>query len=347
MQDKRETFIISRTDKIGDVVLTLPMAGILKSHFPNCHIIFLGQKYTKNVISLSQSVDEFWDWEEVSQESVTTEIKERFKEVKTTFLHVFPQKKIAQWAKKVGFQNRVGTSRRLYHFLTCNQKIKLSRKKSDLHESQLNSLLLVKTIENYSAPSLENMKEFYTFPTQSNFTNKSEYIDSNKINIILHPKSFGSAREWPTESFLQLALMLTKTNKYRVLISGTVKEEADILSVFETYFSSEIVNMVNKLSLSQFIDTIQQADALVAASTGPLHIASALGKKTVGIYPPIVPMHKERWGPVGKYAEALDSGKRDCSRCTKGGLCACMGEVSVESVFDRLEGHFNKYPKAP
>ncbi|MBK7669733.1 MAG: hypothetical protein IPJ32_21845 [Sphingobacteriaceae bacterium] len=32
------------------------------------------------------------------------------------------------------------------------------------------------------------------------------------------------------------------------------------------------------MTLKQFISFINNADALVAASTGPLHIASALGK---------------------------------------------------------------------
>jgi heptosyltransferase-3 len=51
--------IISRTDSIGDVVLTLPMAGIIKQFLPQSNIIFLGRNYTKDVIALSEHVDEF------------------------------------------------------------------------------------------------------------------------------------------------------------------------------------------------------------------------------------------------------------------------------------------------
>ena len=45
--------IISRTDRIGDVVLTLPMAGIIKSKYPNCKILFLGKTYTEPIINAS------------------------------------------------------------------------------------------------------------------------------------------------------------------------------------------------------------------------------------------------------------------------------------------------------
>ncbi|RYG01290.1 MAG: glycosyl transferase family 9, partial [Chitinophagaceae bacterium] len=41
-----ENIIISRTDSIGDVVLTLPMAKIIKQQFPDCRIAFLGKEYT-------------------------------------------------------------------------------------------------------------------------------------------------------------------------------------------------------------------------------------------------------------------------------------------------------------
>ncbi|NLF41723.1 MAG: glycosyltransferase family 9 protein, partial [Bacteroidales bacterium] len=42
--------IISRTDAIGDVILTLPLASYLKSLEPGRKIIFLGRNYTKAII---------------------------------------------------------------------------------------------------------------------------------------------------------------------------------------------------------------------------------------------------------------------------------------------------------
>ena len=54
--------LISRTDSIGDVVLTLPVAGILKQTFPGCTIIFLGREYTRAVIEACDHVDQFVAW---------------------------------------------------------------------------------------------------------------------------------------------------------------------------------------------------------------------------------------------------------------------------------------------
>jgi ADP-heptose:LPS heptosyltransferase len=43
-------FVISRTDSIGDVILTLPMAQVLKLNFPDSTISFLGRSYTREII---------------------------------------------------------------------------------------------------------------------------------------------------------------------------------------------------------------------------------------------------------------------------------------------------------
>ena len=52
-----KTFLLSRTDSIGDVVLTLPMCGWLKQHIPGARIIFLGKTYTKAIIECCPDVD--------------------------------------------------------------------------------------------------------------------------------------------------------------------------------------------------------------------------------------------------------------------------------------------------
>ena len=134
-----KNIVISRTDSIGDVILTLPLAGILKVKFPNTKIIFLGNTYTKPIINCCEHVDEIWEWAELEK---LTE-KERFEWLRDkdieVFIHVFPNKEIAKLAKQAKIPNRIGTSHRLFHLNTCNHRPNFTRKKSDLHESQLNN----------------------------------------------------------------------------------------------------------------------------------------------------------------------------------------------------------------
>ena len=55
---KPENLLIVRTDRIGDVVLTLPLAEIIKKHFPDCKITFLIRDYTKSLLRDHPFIDD-------------------------------------------------------------------------------------------------------------------------------------------------------------------------------------------------------------------------------------------------------------------------------------------------
>lgn len=325
--------IISRTDSIGDVVLTLPMAGIIKQFFPQSRLIFLGRNYTKDVIALSEHVDEFVSYDDVSKLNDSEKV-EAFKKLKATLIiHVFPVKEIAHLAKKAGIKNRIGTTNRLWHWLTCNIKISLSRKNSDLHEAQLNTKLLTPfgITKEFSLEELVSAYGFTNVPTLDK--THLDLIDKTKINIILHPKSKGSAREWGLDNFSNLITQLDKT-KYQIFISGTAQEGELVKDLIAKH--PEVINLTGKLSLQQFIAFINHCDVLIAASTGPLHIAGALGKKAIGLFAPMRPIHPGRWKPIGVKANYLVLNK-DCSDCRKTMNCHCIREIKTMEVIKLIE----------
>jgi ADP-heptose:LPS heptosyltransferase len=324
------SLIISRTDSIGDVVLTLPMAGYIKQHFPKSRIIFLGRNYTRDVVALSEHVDEFLSWDELKNMSAA-EQKSRLKA--DIFVHVFPVKEIASAAKKAGVPIRVGTTNRLYHWWTCNKLISLSRKNSPLHEAQLNLKLLSFLGVPTDVP-LEKIPTYYgcTKARQAE-PELLNLIDKNKFNVILHPKSKGSAREWGLDNFSNLIKALP-ADRYKIFISGT-KEEGELIKDLIKNHPS-VTDLTGKLSLSQFVSFINACDGLVAASTGPLHIAAAVGKKAIGLFAPMRPIHPGRWMALGKDAHYLVV-DRSCEDCRVSQNCHCIREISVKQVVDLLE----------
>ncbi|MFM7105313.1 MAG: glycosyltransferase family 9 protein, partial [Flavobacteriales bacterium] len=60
-----------------------------------------------------------------------------------------------------------------------------------------------------------------------------------------------------------------------------------------------------KFSLDELIQFIGQCQGFVACSTGPMHIAAALGIPTVGLFSPHRPIHPGRWAPLGPNAHYL------------------------------------------
>ena len=121
--------IISRTDSIGDVMLTLPICGIIRKAFPLCKIIFLGRSYTRQIIACCEYVDEFINWDELRDLNEEQQADAIRAVGADAILHVFPDKKIAYAAKKAGVPIRVGTSHRFFHLFTCNRRIDFTRKK--------------------------------------------------------------------------------------------------------------------------------------------------------------------------------------------------------------------------
>lgn len=308
------------------------MAGFIKKHFPQCKVVFLGRNYTKDVIALSEYVDEFINYDDLEKLSNQERIAELKKIKADVFVHVFPKKEIAQLAKSAGIPLRVGTTNRIYHWLTCNKLISLSRKNSDLHESQLN-IKLLSFLKIDTSVSLTAISDYYGFTKVPKLNSEhAKLIDPNKFNVILHPKSKGSAREWGVDNFEKLIELLPK-EKFKIFISGT-EQEGKLMP--ELLKNPNIIDLTGKLSLQQYIAFINTADALVAASTGPLHIAAALNIKAIGLFVPKRPMHPGRWMPIGKKATYVVFDK-ECVDCKNGKDCNCIVKINPKQIVDLLE----------
>jgi len=326
-----ENIIISRTDSIGDVVLTLPMAGFLKNKLPDSKIFFIGKSYTQSVIERSSYIDHFINWDEIQTLSADKQI-DYFSDLKAdTIIHVFPNKEIAKISKKAGIKDRIGTSHRLFHLFTCNKRINFSRRKSNLHEAQLNlKLLLPLGID--LTPTLEDIQENYGFNKSIEAGPLSHLLKKGKFNLILHPKSKGSAVEWGMDNFQNLMNILPE-DKFEIFITGT-KEEGDLISACIPD-QKNIHNVTGKMSLLQLINFIASADGLIAASTGPLHIAASSGIHALGLYSTAKPIHPGRWKPIGKYAEAIVFDEAELPGVEKSDRLD-ITNIPVEKVMNKL-----------
>lgn len=327
--------IISRTDSIGDVMLTLPMCVWLKRNIENVELIYLGRGYTQPVIDCFSVIDEFVDWNVIEQ-LPTSQRTEALKELNAdAIIHVFPNKDIAALAKKARIPMRIGTSHRSFHLLTCSHRLNFSRKSSNLHESQLNFELL-KPLGLVEIPVLEQViemtKEFVVPPCKIPSEIQQE-LDKNEKTVILHPKSQGSALEWPIESYLSLADQLVEKG-YTVFFTGTDKEGAQFREKLPE--NEKIIDVTGKLTLTELICFISKVKNLVACSTGPLHIAGFTGIRTIGLFSPRKPIHPGRWQALGPNVSILVNDP-ECPVCKKKKPCLCILEIPVEKVLAEIQ----------
>lgn len=322
--------LISRTDSIGDVILTLPLCAEIKRIFPDATVLFLAAPYTIPVLKCCSAVDEIVDWKELSDAPLAIQ-KERLQDLNIdTIVHVFPKKEIARLAKMAKIPSRIGTSHRGYHIMTCNHRINFTRKSSSFHEAQLN-FHLVRPLGFHELPSFDELNEDLSYfkPTVDL---KDVRLNTKRKKVILHAKSQGSAVEWPIEKYAALADQLVEAG-CDVFFTGTEKEGALIRPNMK--WSEHIIDTTGAFTLDELISFINQVDFLVACSTGPLHIAGILNKNCIGLFTPKRPMHPGRWRPLGLNSQTITS-KEVCG-CKSKESCKCLADISVDSVFHQIK----------
>lgn len=321
--------LISRVDNLGDVILTLPLGGVLKKIYPDAKLTFLIKSYTVAVGKLSKDFDELLLWDQLENKTDAEVIEEFSKYQFDMVIHVYPVKRIAALCFKAQIPMRLATAHRLYNWRYCNKLSFFSRKSSDFHESQLNLKLLeclsgeVEQIDDDLKLIRENMNLDINYAASCTHQ-VEQYIDKSKFNLILHPKSFGSALEWPLEFFRELVESLDLT-KYNVIITGTKKEEVHLEMGFLNPMRGKITSCVGLLSIEQLMSLMLKADGIIAASTGPLHLGSILGLNTLGLFPSKRPMFPVRWLPIGVRTTFLLSQKS-----------GAMNDIKVSSVLKKI-----------
>ena len=337
--DRPPTFLVSRTDAIGDLVLTLPVCGRLKELYPGCRVVVIGRSYTAAVAAACPWVDDFLNLDDLLPLPETDQVATLRAFGAAAIVHVFPNRLLARLAQKAGIPLRIGTRNRWRHWLTCNRLVALSRRHSPLHEAQLN-LQLLQPLGGPAATPLAAVAPLVHLEATEPLVEQWQLLLAarrpGQLNVILHPRSRGSAREWGLAHFGQLARLLHQAG-HRVFITGTAAEGEELAGWLRENTPFLAADLTGQLSLPQFLAFIAAADGLVAGSTGPLHLAAALGRHALGLYPPIRPMQPGRWAPLGPHAEFVVFDHPDCQDCrARPAACTCIRALEPLAVAARV-----------
>ena len=331
----RARILICRTDNIGDVVLTLPLAGYLKQRWPGATVDFLCRPYAAPVVEqcrhvdhvLTFSADKNRDQSGDNDAAAAAVFADHAYDI---VIFAFPDRRLAKAARRAGVAERVGTSHRLFHWLTCNRLAHFNRSRSRLHEAQLNFELL-RPLGIAYAPPLDAIASLYGL--QAPVVAAATALRAcAPFNVILHPKSNGNGREWPLAHYEALARQLQELPGVAVWITGSAAEGALIQREAPGLLAlPHVRDLCGTVDLAGLTALIGVADGLVASGTGPLHVAAALGRPALGLFPPIQPIDIARWGALGSAAQSLAAPTR-CASCSGQASCACMAAISVDAV---------------
>jgi len=337
-----KNLLIVRTDRIGDVVLSLPLAEIIKRHFPNCKVTYLLREYTKCLAQNHPFIDSILLLKE-SEGKVL--IKDNYRELKKydfdSCLIVYPTFQTSLIAFLSRIKSRIGTGYRWYSFL-LNKKIYEHRKYAERHELEYNVNLL-KAFGIDERVSMADV-EFHLNVSEESKKKIENLLIENKVElhkpvIIIHPGSGGSAIDLPISSLRELVESISKNLDATLIITGLASEK-ELCS--QLVLNDSIKNFAGLLILSDLIALIDKSAIFISNSTGPIHIAAALGKPTIGFYPKILSCSAKRWGPYSNKGKIFVP-EIDCSDCTRE-QCErlnCMSSIKMNKVFSEVQNLLN------
>jgi len=288
-------FLIIRTDRMGDVVLSTPVLTEIKNNFNSPYIAMLLNPYTKEIVSGHPDVDKIITDDVNGIHKGFTGFIKLVKELKKyrfdAALVLHPTPRLALICFLAGIPVRVGTGYR-YYSLLFNKKIYQHRRTSGKHELDLN-------LDIASAIGVRPGKVFFKFfiPEQADHKINKLLRDKNIPGqfIVLHPGSGGSALDWPVENFARLAAQIQNKLNIPVVATGSASESGLIDLIKKQ--AKNVIRLEGQLNIKELAALLKKSSLVVANSTGPLHLAVAVGTEVIGLYCTKTACGPERWGP--------------------------------------------------
>jgi ADP-heptose:LPS heptosyltransferase len=140
--------------------------------------------------------------------------------------------------------------------------------------------------------------------------------DSGKL-IVINPNAGELAyeRRWPAGHVTQLVAMLAQLPRTQVALIGT-RDEAAFVTQMHTAVGrltdAATLNLAGALTLEMLCALLERADYLITNDSGPLHLALALGVRTVSFFGPETPA---MYGPPDDGRHVVFFKNLACSPC--------------------------------
>lgn len=311
-------------------MLTLPVIDALRERFFEATIDLLVQSRVYELVCDYPGLNKVHKMDEVTSSGVKALCKA---EKYDLGIAVYPNFQIALGMFLGGVKYRLGTGYRWYSFL-FNLPHYQHRKEAIKHESSYNVDLLQAINFNYERELTVKLEV------------KNEHLDSaiGKLNakgfdiaqsfIVIHIPSLGSAKVWSDFNFLQLLrnILDNVNNCYQVVLTGTTSDEAQVKRIVEQLPENNRIFCVFNMNLSELAALISRASLFLGNSTGPIHIAAAVGTFVVGLYSPVRVESPLRWGPLTAKKKIFVPDEDDNSRDV-------MNDIEPNEVYNFI----NKY----
>ncbi|MSN96542.1 glycosyltransferase family 9 protein [Campylobacter sp. FMV-PI01] len=271
--------LITRHDKIGDFILTLPMIKLAKKRLPNSFVAVLVSKVNYEFAKKISFIDEVILYDENPFKLSKTLKKYKFDISISAFIDT--NLGLALFLSCI--KTRVAPATKIAQIF-FNKRVVQRRSKGLKKEFEYNIDLLKFAFPDintkFTAPVLE-IDESFQKEIFNKFKAKFKLNDDKKI-IAFHPGFGGSSdANLSFDEYLNLAKSIHKD--INIVFSFGPDDEV-ALNYFQENLDFKAIIFKSTLSLYEFCALVSNFKLFVSTSTGPMHLAAAVNTPTMSFF---------------------------------------------------------------
>jgi len=338
--------LITRTDRIGDVILSLPAVKAARKAFPGAHIAVIVQPRIPDILKGNPDIDEVIVYD---KNEAHKGIAKNFGFIRQLKAKRFDMALILHSTKRInlicflaGIPKRIGYARGKADFLLTD-RMEYTKKAGEKHEAEY---------------SLDVLRHLGIEPEFSNPVIYVQAEDEKKAGeilrglgvkqgerfAILHPGASCKSKMWSPENFAKIGDALIESLKIKVMIN-LAPDQAVLGEKVIGIMGNKPIFFCDPTSLGELAALFKKSSLVISNDSGPVHIAAAVGTPVISIFGRNQKgLSPARWRPLGDKAIAIhkDVGCIDCLAhdCRKGFLC--LKAISAEEVFKEAKRFLDK-----
>jgi len=320
--------LITRIDRIGDVVLSTPIPREVKRKHPKSFVAVLVRDYTKDIYKNNPYVDEIIVYNKDENDFGFWQMMKKLRKFK--FNHAFmllPDERLNWLLFFSGIKNKIGVGHKLYQFLSFTKYVNRRKYIPLRHEADY-CLDMIRKIG--IEPQTINPEIYLSSEEKQKVIQIKKTLSSNNKTIIgINSTSGNSAPNLQPEEYKKIINKLLEIDNIKVVVTD-YNPPAQLLNIIG-------VDYLNKGKLlRESILNFAAIDILISSSTGPMHIAAALNIKTISLFCPLTACSPKLWGPLGNISEIILPQKNYCTTVCPGDPKQCDfagdGGINAELV---------------
>lgn len=295
MTREYKRIIVARTDKIGDLILSIPSFFMLRQMYPKAEITLLVRGYNYDIVKNLSYIDRIIRIDDYRQKELLEKIEYFNADL---FIALYVDKYILKLVKASKAKVRIGPLSKLKSFLVFNKGVLQKRSKSIKNEAEYN-LDLIKKVDK------KRYEEAYKLDSKiylglNNIKAANKFLLDNHIGdklLVINPFMGGSAKNITDEQYANIIKKVkAKVKDVDIVITTHISDEERGNNLIKLINMEKVYLFANGGELLNIGGVIARAKLYFGGSTGPTHIAGALQKSIVAVYPKKKTQNPIRWG---------------------------------------------------